>query len=163
MWFWDRRCTNTFLVVSHSPLPPLWWHELGNFACSSILKLNCTTCKFKNGGSTDQKLQQNLDLLWRWALLSIHIQKKKRNCFWSINFKFAYWRLKLCTEYAKIMGRHYSQSSRAWDPLWQSTFFTGAWLDLGLLLVLIVSWPVCLRSWVGSLLSTGLELVEGTV
>ena len=26
-----------------------------------------------------------------------------RNCFWRINFKFAYWRLKLRTEYAKIV------------------------------------------------------------
>ena len=36
------------------------------------------------------------------------------------------------------------------------------WLDLGLSLVLADSWLVCLPSWVGGLLSTSPELVEGT-
>ena len=39
---------------------------------------------------------------------------------------------------------------------------TGAWLDLGHLLVLADSWLVCLPSWVGSLLSVSSVLVEGT-
>ena len=69
------------------------------------LKLNRTTYKFKNGGSTDRKLQQNLDRTVNAALLST---KKEliRNCFWRIKFQvcvLAYSGLKLRTEYAKIV------------------------------------------------------------
>ena len=38
----------------------------------------------------------------------------------------------------------------------------GAWLDLGLLQVLAAFWLVSLPSWVGSLWSSGSELVKGT-
>ena len=75
--------------------------------------------------------------------------------------------LPLCHAYCKIVcmpdgQQHYFQYPQAWVPPWWSTFFTGAWLDLCLLLELADSCLVCLLSWVGGLLSTGSELVEGT-
>ena len=54
--------------------------------------------------------------------------------------------------------QHYINYFRSW----QSTFFISAWLNLGLSLALADSWLVCLPSSVGSLLSSGSELVEGT-
>ena len=75
--------------------------------------------------------------------------------------------LPLCHAYCKIVcmpdgQQHYFEYPQAWVPPWRSTFFTGAWLDLCLSLELADSWLVCLLSWVGGLLSTGSELVEGT-
>ena len=75
--------------------------------------------------------------------------------------------LPLCHACYKIVcmldgQQHYFQYPQAWVPPWWSTFFTGAWLDLCLLLELADSCLVCSLSRVGSLLSTGSELVEGT-
>ena len=53
--------------------------------------------------------------------------------------------------------QHYFQCPWTWDP----PYFTGAWLGLCFLLELTDSWLVC-WPWVGSLLSTASELVEGT-
>ena len=75
--------------------------------------------------------------------------------------------LPLCHACYKIVcmldgQQHYFQYPQTWVPPWWSTFFTGAWLDLCLLLELADSCLVCSLSRVGSLLSTGSELVEGT-
>ena len=40
--------------------------------------------------------------------------------------------------------QHYFRYPLAWDPPWQSTFFTGAWVDT---LALAYSWLVWLPSW----------------
>ena len=65
---------------------------------------------------------------------------------------------------ASLTDNHDIQYPWTWDPPWQSIFFTSAWLDLGLWLSLTLAdfWLVCLPSWAGGLLPTGLELGEGT-
>ena len=52
--------------------------------------------------------------------------------------------------------------SRAWEPPRQLTYFTSAWFDCRLSLVLAYSWLICLPSWLSSLLSTGPCLVDAT-
>ena len=87
------------------------------------LKLNRTTCKFKNGGEggTDRKLQQNMDRTVNAMAGSTFDKKKKkekkliRNCFWRIKFQgcvLAYSGLKLRSEYTKIVwvGRSHTHT-----------------------------------------------------
>ena len=85
------------------------------------LKLNRTTCKFKNGGGGDvqtgsySKTWIGLSTLWR-ALLSTKRKKELiRNCFWRIKFQgcvLAYSGLKLRSEYTKIVwvGRSHTHT-----------------------------------------------------
>ena len=118
--------------------------ELYDFTC--LLLLFVMFCSVVN--SNRLKLNINMKLRMAWKNKNIYVtirgnlytvQVLPNICFFTLTLQ-----------------------SYASAPPWQSTFITRARLDLRLQLVLVDSWLVCLPSWVGSLLSTGSELVEGT-
>ena len=115
--------------------------------------------------NTFQNLHAAKAVSWKECVQTIYDFFKNNPALMHFSFLFS-WNSASCT-YCRILCKpnewqHYFPYPWAWDRPWQSTFFTGALLNLGLLLVLADSWQLSWPSWVGSLLSTGSEVVEGT-